>query len=728
MKTCIRMPKSLWLVGLFLSLGSGVVMGREGLVAHYSFDEGSGPIVRDATGQSGDGKIHGAKFVKMQDGFALEFDGIDDYVEVPDSKNLQLDRVTLEAWVNSKKNTGGSVASKNGCSSYRQNYAIKLGPNVVNFRLVKCPRIGMYSQTLGIDKNKWYHLVGTYDGNDIRIYINGVPKNTNDTGEFAVGTTDEPLYIGASFYGVKLGSFFEGRIDDVRIYNRALTAQEIASRYQADKDSRVSELSRILKQVSRFEIKDTTPAMVCLATPPPDSTVGAGASLSARFSDQGSGIDVASAKILLDGKDVTKQAKVETHSVTLSPKQPLAKGIHRVEVSVSDQAGNRSNRLKWLFGVDIPVPVEVKFDKGVFLVNNEPYFPLGIYGAHSVPSKQFPFLLHPTIPGANYNPYLEQAAAAGINCMLAGESATTLDMLLAHRLKVMRHLHHASKSLVKGNRAHLDRLLTGKDHPALLLWWNEYAGESEKDIGTKVYEIVKEKDRRHPVVYMFQWGGRISDAYYVYSYPILNPLLPDSSLAGVSSLIRDAFDTAKAEGKGKQVWYISQAFDYRIADSGGGKPVALEGGFRPSREELRAINYLALAEGVKGLLFYATSPPIGDTGYSDNVTIYPRQWTELLKTSSEIRYLSPVLAAGKPANTVRLTKANPAIHYRELVYNGEHTLIAVNVERKLALANWSFDTPVKPAVLFEDRLLPKKVKAMADMFKPLEVHIYRWRE
>jgi len=76
---------------------------------------------------------------------------------------------------------------------------------------------------------------------------------------------------------------------------------------------------------------------------------------------------------------------------------------------------------------------------------------------------------------------------------------------------------------------------------------------------------------------------------------------------------------------------------------------------------------------------------------------------------------------------VRLEQDNPAIHYRELVLDGVHTLIAVNVERNLTLAKWIFDSRVQPLVLFEDRVLSARAKQMADKFTPLEVHVYRWK-
>ena len=82
------------------------------------------------------------------------------------------------------------------------------------------------------------------------------------------------------------------------------------------------------------------------------------------------------------------------------------------------------------------------------------------------------------------------------------------------------------------------------------------------------------------------------------------------------------------------------------------------------------MNYLALAKGVKGLCYYAPGVQIPDTQYSHNVAIYPRQWTELLKTATEIRHLTPTLAAGAVDTTVTLENDNPAIHFRQWSHRG----------------------------------------------------------
>ena len=138
------------------------------------------------------------------------------------------------------------------------------------------------------------------------------------------------------------------------------------------------------------------------------------------------------------------------------------------------------------------------------------------------------------------------------------------------------------------------------------------------------------------------------------------------------------------------------------------------------------MNYQALTRGAKGLLFYAAGGDIPDTEFANDVALYPRQWTEILKVASEVRLLAPVLAAGTPANTARLGKSNEAIQYFELSAGSTHTLIAVNVEPEMVLAEWRFEQPVPRAVLFEDRVSAGRVQSFTDLFEPLQVHVYQW--
>lgn len=477
-----------------------------------------------------------------------------------------------------------------------------------------------------------------------------------------------------------------------------------------------------------FRHRDTTPPTVSVPTPPMDSTVTGDAIIFAKFADEGSGIDVTSARFLLDGKDVARQAKVTTEGIMLTPKKPLAKGIHWAETIVSDKAGNQSNRLKWRFGVDVPVPVEAKFDKGLFLVSGEPFFPMGIYNYSCNPGGElFDELV------------LEQVTAAGFNTLLYGEgSKDALDMLLKHGIKalvsVWRGLHECTDP-VKAKEALVEKgAVRFKEHPAVLGYWADspdatfYHSKVPKDEAlrrmTLAYKTVKEHDPNHPVIWCFAHRDTFkdyigtSDALMTFFYPI--------GQAGftVPSISEIMIKPAKEAAGEKRVWFISQAIDLSLEHLLR-KPKPEE--FRPTPQEMRAMNYLALVEGVKGLIIYASGGS-RKPGLYNNLVEYPAQWQGALKIASEVRYLSPVLAAGKEVRTVRLEpeKASSSIRFRELEHEKMHYLITVNVTEATVEVTWHFPKPVQPMVLFEDRVFKKKATEMVDKFKPYEVHIYCW--
>jgi len=98
-----------WALAVLLSSAIGAEI--KGTVGYWSFDEAAGEVARDASGNGNDGTIHGAKFVKSPKGFALKFDGEDDFVECEASKSLQQLELagTIELWFKPEELQGGLV-------------------------------------------------------------------------------------------------------------------------------------------------------------------------------------------------------------------------------------------------------------------------------------------------------------------------------------------------------------------------------------------------------------------------------------------------------------------------------------------------------------------------------------------------------------------------------------------------------------------------------------------
>ena len=197
------------------------------LVALWHFDEGAGVTAYDSSGNGNHGTIHGATWVDGKFGKALSFDGVDDYVAVPHSSSLNIDGtgITLEAWVNPDElpPAGARWQVIGKADAYALQVAdggkvrVWLGP------------LTTYVQTDAVELSagSWHHIAGTYDGSSVCIYVNGaLKKMVAKTGNQATSLSD--LIIGARIPG----GYFNGAIDEVRIWNMALPADAIAQSYE----------------------------------------------------------------------------------------------------------------------------------------------------------------------------------------------------------------------------------------------------------------------------------------------------------------------------------------------------------------------------------------------------------------------------------------------------------------------------------------------------------------
>src|SRR5262245_33884072 len=195
-----------------------------GLVAAYSFSEGSGTSVTDSSGNNHTGTISGASWTSSgRFGSALDFDGSQAVVTIPSSASLQLTTgMTLEAWVNPSVTMHGwrSVIDKNTDRYYLMASSDRDQPAVGG--TWAAGNRNLYGQT-AIPPNTWAHLAATFDGTMVRLYVNGV-QVASEQQTTPLTTSNGTLQIGGNAYP---GENFAGRIDEVRVYNRALSVTEI---------------------------------------------------------------------------------------------------------------------------------------------------------------------------------------------------------------------------------------------------------------------------------------------------------------------------------------------------------------------------------------------------------------------------------------------------------------------------------------------------------------------
>jgi hypothetical protein len=197
----------------------------EGLVAYYPFDGDA----NDASGYEHHGEVHGATLVKGKFGNAYSFNGKDSRIKLPASA-IQGTELTVTLWVKTKDNVYALVSGAN--HSHNNEYLI----DVVNGILqISYHNDSVHKASMSVSDNQWHSLTVVTEIAQTRIYVDGLPKKTL---EYASNTPFkvEGLWLGGDQDSVNGGwqahQQFEGLMDEIRIYNRALTDREIQSLYK----------------------------------------------------------------------------------------------------------------------------------------------------------------------------------------------------------------------------------------------------------------------------------------------------------------------------------------------------------------------------------------------------------------------------------------------------------------------------------------------------------------
>jgi hypothetical protein len=228
---------------IMLFLGMGVIPKivkevsanyEEGLVAYWNFDEGNASIAYDSSGNNNHGVLYGPSWTTGISGSALELDGVNDYASVPDSSSLDItDNITIEAWVYPYSMSWVAPLISKGTNSSNYGYYLATGQYYADgcgsFKLHSngTKTLWLYSSQ-PLTTGQWNHVVGVRAGTSASIYINGMISDAGICFAGPIQTNDLSVEFGThSDYSV----FFHGILDEVRIYNRALTAHEIYNRY-----------------------------------------------------------------------------------------------------------------------------------------------------------------------------------------------------------------------------------------------------------------------------------------------------------------------------------------------------------------------------------------------------------------------------------------------------------------------------------------------------------------
>lgn len=221
------MKKIILLAIIGLSFYPGLqqsVHAESGPVAYWDFSEGSGSTVHDKIGLN-DGTIYGATWVDN----ALSFNGLNNYVKIPDNSALNpTSAITISMWI--KPSVLGGIALNKELQYRLIAGDVSSTKPSARIRTTNTNWVGIEGTSI-LTVNNWQHVALTYDGSSWKIYYNGqLDTEIADSGTIAPPYSDDGnLYLGDIGPNRGQNFFYKGLIDDVKIYNRALSASEIAA-------------------------------------------------------------------------------------------------------------------------------------------------------------------------------------------------------------------------------------------------------------------------------------------------------------------------------------------------------------------------------------------------------------------------------------------------------------------------------------------------------------------
>jgi len=217
----------------------------DGPLGYWPLDELAGDTVKDLSGNGYTGKCLGGVMlghptgVSVPDGRAAATDGVDDGIDVGDLDPLDgAKAISVEAWVRWIEPPDGfhGVAA-----ALRKEAVFAFGTGWIGNNSAsdtqRRARFWIHTDngwlhsdngTTEIDDGRWHHMAGTYDGEYLRIYVDGIQESYRKVGRVALSSNANPLFIGSAGGG---GEFFPGAIDEAAVYDRALSATEVYEHY-----------------------------------------------------------------------------------------------------------------------------------------------------------------------------------------------------------------------------------------------------------------------------------------------------------------------------------------------------------------------------------------------------------------------------------------------------------------------------------------------------------------
>ena len=214
---------------------TGGTPGPGGLVLYLPFDKpDDNGVIHDESGAGNDGHVFGAHWVsdgKFGGAYQFQITNLTDRIVIPNSDTLNPDYITMSAWIKAADRDGfwNRIMDKDWGSAYCLDLGGDWNGKGARGKLQIELSAGNVGSDRALDDGQWHHVAGIYDGKTICCYIDGVQRGrtAKNSGPLKKSTWD--LCIGNSVVDYGTGEFlaYDGLIDEVRIYNRALSADEI---------------------------------------------------------------------------------------------------------------------------------------------------------------------------------------------------------------------------------------------------------------------------------------------------------------------------------------------------------------------------------------------------------------------------------------------------------------------------------------------------------------------
>ena len=450
---------------------------------------------------------------------------------------------------------------------------------------------------------------------------------------------------------------------------------------------------------------DKTPPILSLLSE--DVLAGMKPTLKVGYGDDrnGTGMDLESVRLLIDGKDVTAAATTGAQSLEYRPASDYqASKLVAARLSASDKAGNRSE-LNWSFRC-YPPPIRVRLRRdNTIMVDGKPMFPFGFYGVADVREDD-----------------IAEAGKAGFNIAQIyarknQDAGTTkekawryLDLMNKHGQKMVLSVPHIGT----GQSAAIKRsVLAFKDHPGVISWYTFDEPEIEASAMLADHRMIKEMSPLptsivHHDPGIFDRYVDVTDIFWVDPYPTFYWGKP-GHLRKIPDFITTAVNVVENR---KPVWMVPLSiYSDRLSK---------KESRAPTFEEQRAQTYLGIVYGARGVVYFAYDMR------QDSVVGWRRLWAGMKCMATNIGRLSPILLSTSLPREVRIGPVDCGIAAMLKEYQGETYFIAVNGHPKGVEATFTIPGLKGQKVydLTRARWLEVKDGSFRDAFEGYDVHIY----